>query len=393
MSKAELAGLDLARKIADTVLYEGYVLYPYRASSVKNQFRWQSGIVAPRSWSESGGEPYLMRTECLIEPRGTPAVTVAIRFLQIEAPDGATWETGSERTIELGRLLLQDLIASPQAVPFSVPPITGVTLLNCEAIGGLLKLRVQLENRTELAPGADRALAVKHSLAGAHMLLTVTDGAFVSLTDPPPEAAAAAQSCANLNTWPVLVGAPGERQTLLSSPIILPDYPEVAPESPGDLYDATEIDEILTLRVMTLTDEEKREACATDDRARRIIERSDSIPREMFERLHGAVRGLKPSSVEEFFNPPEENPEAAVLNIAGGQVSKGVRVRLAPKRRSDSMDMFLEGRVGIVEGVHRDVEDQAYVAVRMEDDPAAEVLGGYGRFYYFYPNEIEVMEA
>src|SRR6202035_2014597 len=138
MSNAQLAGLDLARKIADAVLYEGYVLYPYRASSVKNQFRWQFGIVAPRSWSESGGESYLMRTECLIEPRGTPSVTVTIRFLQIEAQDGAAWETGSERTIELGRILLQDLIDSRQAAPFSIPPITGVTLLHCEAIGGLL---------------------------------------------------------------------------------------------------------------------------------------------------------------------------------------------------------------------------------------------------------------
>ena len=233
---------------------------------------------------------------------------------------------------------------------------------------------------------------MRRSLAGAHTLLTVTGGAFISLTDPPPEARTAAQSCSNLHTWPVLVGAAGERRTMLSSPIILPDYPEVAPESPGDFCDATEIDELLTLRVMTLTDEEKREACAADDRAREIIERSDSIPPEVFERLHGAVRGVRPSSVEQFFNPPGEDPDRAAVETPGGRVSKGARVRLAPKRRSDSMDLFLAGRIAIVEAVHRDVEDRVYVAVSVEGDAAADLHGCYRRFYYFYPDEIELVD-
>jgi hypothetical protein len=381
--------IDLARKIADAVLYEGYVLYPYRAS-VKNRFRWQFGVVAPRAWSAEAGEPWQMQTECLIEPQGSPAVEVAIRFLQVEQGDAAQWETGVERTIQLGTISLSELIGAPRAAPFEIPPIRGVTHVGCEPIDGFLKLRVLIENDSELPPACDRATAMRSSLTGAHTMLTVAGGAFVSLTDPPPAAKAAADSCANRNTWPVLVGPAGDRHTMLSSPIILPDYPEIAPESPGDLYDATEIDEMLTLRVMTLTDEEKREACATDDRARRIIERSDSIPREMFERLHGAIRGFKPSSVEQFFNPADERPEQAAIATAGGMVSAGARVRLAPNRQSDSMDMFLAGRTAIVEGVHHDVEDRAYVAVRIEDDPAADLQR---RFYYFYPDEIELLEV
>jgi len=379
--------IDLARKIADAVLYEGYVLYPYRASSVKNKFRWQFGVVAPRAW---GGEPWEMQTECLIEPEGSPSVEVVVRFLQVEVQDDAQWEKGVERTIELGAIHLAELIGAPRTIPFHIAPIRGVTHLACEPIDDLLKLRVLIENHSELAPGCDRSAAMRCSLTGAHSVLTVTGGTFVSLTDPPAAAKAAAESCANRNTWPVLVGAAGERHTMLSSPIILPDYPEIAPESPGDLYDATEIDEILTLRVMTLTDEEKREACATDDRARKIIERSDSIPREMFERLHGAVRGFTPASVEQFFNPADERPERASIQTAGGSVSAGARVRLAPNRRSDSMDMFLAGRTAIVASVHRDVENQAYVAVSIEDDPAADLQR---RFYYFYPDEIELLEA
>ena len=76
---------------------------------------------------------------------------------------------------------------------------------------------------------------------------------------------------------------------MLSSPIILYDYPQIAAESPGDLFDSTEIDEILSLRIMTLSDEEKAEIRAGDEQARRILERTESLPPEQFMKLHGAL--------------------------------------------------------------------------------------------------------
>ena len=389
--------IEAAWKIADAVLYEGYVLYPYRASSVKNQFRWQFGIVAPRAWSDEGGEPSKMRTECLAEAGDSAAVEITIRFLQVEQQAGAIWEAGIERKIQIEAIAIADLIGRPRTFVFEFPAhggaITSRTIVDAEAANGLVKLRVTIENLSELPRGCDRTLAIRRSLTGAHTLLSITGGAFISLTDPPQSARDAARACSNLHTWPVLIGAAGERGMVLSSSIILPDYPQVAPESPGDLYDATEIDEILTLRVMTLTDEEKREACATDKRAKAIIERSNSIPREMFERLHGAVRQFQPSDVEQFFNPLHEDPERATVETAGGLVSKGARVRLAPNRRADSMDLFLAGRIAIVEAVERDVEDRVYVGVRLEDDDAADIHSRYPRNYYFYPDEIEPMEA
>jgi hypothetical protein len=376
-----------ARKIADAVLYEGYVLYPYRPSSAKNQFRWQFGIVAPRGWD---GDPTEMQTECLIEAAGSPAVDITVRFLQVK-PNESGWEEGIERSIDLHAVPLENLHDVSFDVPGD-PPISGVVRLAAEPIDGFHKLCIGIENHTSLpdVTGLPRSAAMRRALVGTHILLGVSQGAFVSLIDPPHGAREAAHSCSNRNTWPVLVGNPGERDTMLSAPIILEDYPAIAPESPVDLCDGTEIDEILTLRVMTLTDEEKREACASDDRARRIIERCDEMPPEVLERLHGGIRSLGPAATEEFFNPADEKPEKAAVEVGGLRITRGARVRLTPKRRADAMDLFLAGRIAVVESVHHDVEDRVYVAVTVEDDPAADLQGRVGRFFYFDPDELEL---
>jgi hypothetical protein len=183
----------------------------------------------------------------------------------------------------------------------------------------------------------------------------------------------------------VLVGAPGACDVILSSPIILPDYPEVAPESPGDLCDATEIDEILTLRTMTLTEDEKREARATDSRAASIIDRVDAMPPEVFERLHGAIRALRGvggAAAEQpapWWDPAVDasvSPDTDRIEVDGIAVAKGSRVRLRPGvRRADAQDLFLDGRTAL------------------EDDPAADLKQVHGRYLYFAPDEVEPLEV
>ena len=432
---------ELAQKVADAVLYEGYVLYPYRASAAKNRLRWQFGVVVPRGYAELGGsEPWAMQTECLIQPDGAPELDLRVRFLQVQARTVeeslgdtfhavetltvgdrtlVTWEEGVEQRLDAAAIPLDRGTEIPIEAPAGREvelvrnadggiaarivrerwPVHGVIRVTSEPEGGLIKVRVRIENLGSYG-GADREGALRRSLVGAHTLLAVRGGAFVSLLDPPPEAAAAVAGCANQHTWPVLIGPEGSRDVLLSSPIILYDHPAVAPESPGDLCDSTEIDEILTLRVMTLTDEEKREAAGTDERARRIVEQADSLPPEMLERLHGAVRSLSPaapetlSDWESFLNPPGmETPEEASIEIQGTRVAKGSRVRLRPSRRADSMDLFLAGRAARVEGVYRDLEEERYVAVSLEDDPANDMHISHGRFFYFYPEEIEPLES
>jgi hydrogenase maturation protease len=128
----------------------------------------------------------------------------------------------------------------------------------------------------------------------------VHGGEFVSSTDVPDKWQSASAECLNKGLWPVLIGTAAERDTMLASPIILYDYPQLAPESPGNLFDSTEIDEILTLRILTLTDDEKRMAASVDARARDLLARTDALGEEQLMNLHGTIRGLRPAaSVQE----------------------------------------------------------------------------------------------
>jgi len=168
--------------------------------------------------------------------------------------------------------------------------LEGAVELRAERLGPrLIRLTAKIANTTPW-PGGDREEVLKRTFCSTHTTLHVTDGAFVSQTDPPPEMREEVEGCVNEATWPVLVGQPGERHTLLSSPIILEDHPRIAPESPGDLFDGGEIDQLLTLNILSLTDEEKAEMRDSDPRAREILERTESLSEEELMRLHGAIR-------------------------------------------------------------------------------------------------------
>ena len=178
----------------------------------------------------------------------------------------------------------------------SGPSAARLELACTEVAEGLRRITVKILNHTPFnqTDASSRDEALMRSLVSTHTLLGVRDGEFVSLTDPPDAWRAQASACRNIGAWPVLVGEKMERDTVLSSPIILPDYPQLAPESPGDLFDSTEIDEILTLRIMTLTDDEKRTAAGTDVRVRDLLARTESLAREQLMNLHGTMRGLRP---------------------------------------------------------------------------------------------------
>ena len=303
--------LDPVRKIADAVLYEGYILYPYRASSQKNQSRWQFGVVmAPGYTAADPSETSFTRAECVLEHSGQPSVRVLLRFLQVQRRTSGGGRRGTRRWSARSRRPRTPprCSATVTGLPGSSPsraartatrtsvrrrePLAGAVTVRAAELPGpwrALKLQVKIENRTGLGSVPQRREdALPTSLVAAHTIITAEGGKFLSMTDPPEWAAPAVAGCRNEGGWPVLADPDG--QVMLSSPIILYDHPELAAESPGELYDGTEIDEILTLRTMALSDDEKAEARATDPRAAALLDRVDSMDPQVLARLHGTLR-------------------------------------------------------------------------------------------------------
>ncbi len=299
---------SLVERIADAVLYEGYILYPYRPSSVKNQQRWNFGVVCPEAYERvhEGTEISAMRTECLIEADESTTVDVRVRFLHLLLRESErAWQEAVTREVTIPGVKVAKL-ESPQCVMFDFPAsrtteplvtrtqhaIAGEIEITATRLQQLIKLSVVIRNLTEFEAASARTRddALMHSFVSTHTILEAQQGAFVSLLDPPESHKAAASCCINTGTYPVLVGDEGDRGCVLSSPIILYDYPQIAPESAGDLFDGTEIDEILTLRIMSLTDDEKREMRSADDLARRLLERTESMSPEQLMNLHGVMK-------------------------------------------------------------------------------------------------------
>jgi hypothetical protein len=390
------AVFDQAQRVADSVLYEGYVLYPYRASAAKNCFRWQFGVVAPQSPGDDG-EPSFAQTECIVDSRAdngarapAPCLSIRVRFLRPhasdrESPAGRAWLDGVPYSVDLPPVRLINLPLTSE-FPITSDGVDVAVAFAAESCGPFVKLRLVLRNRERWRAefDANRDAMLERSLVGAHLLLAIDGGAFVSLLEPPPEAHGFVARCQNRHTWPVLAGDRTRRDLMLSSPIVLYDYPSVAAESRGDLCDAAEIDEILSLRILTMTDDEKVEARATDPRAREILDRVERLSPDELAALHGTMRSA------DFFNPPGTTPpDEAFVSIGAVRIKRGSHVRLRPNRRADSMDMFLRDQPATVAGVYRDVDDRVYVAVTVDADPAASLHDSFGRFFYFGPEEVE----
>lgn len=348
---------EQVEKIANAVLYEGFMLYPYTASALKNQQRFNFGVLSP-----GGAEGSEMLTECLVLARPDCEIDVRVRFL---------WYSGGEDPEEQAIDLAGWRVAGPGAAARRVLENGGAAAVEAGAQpcgGELLRIAVRVRNQTP----PDTGDAMARSLLSTHAILQVRGGEFVSLIDPPAEYRDAAMACRNVGTWPVLVGEAGERSSMLSSPIILYDYPQIAPESPGDLFDGAEIDEILTLRILTLSDAEKEEIRNGGARAREVLERTEQLPPEQFMKLHGAVRGMRP---------------------LGQVVKQGDRVRLNPGRGADILDIALAGKLATVESVEQDYEGKVHVAVVLEDDPGRELglMRQPGHRFFFTPEEMELV--
>jgi hypothetical protein len=493
MSAGALPDLHRIDRLVNAVLYEGYILWPYRASATKNRSRWTFGGIYPRAWHEAtGADPCGIETQCLIEGDGTTRIAVRLRFLQpiarevgklptpldtwpeenepafervpsltVGAKTFYPWQEAMEREVKVADCTLGTLIEDDVQRDFAFEAgreletlkndaggIEGVLCRESAAVHGACRVAAEIvaknayriailvENRTAMEPtnATDRERASLYSFASAHLLLGTAGGAFVSLTDPPENLQDAAAACANDGLWPVLVGEPGARDLLLVSPIILSDYPEVAPESPGDLYDATEIDELLSLNILAMTDAEKREMAATDPRAAALLARTEQMTGDDFMRLHGTLRVPRPVSglgtgdwgLEREDNSRERHvadnnltpsppggegwgegfaaskplsnvgsgvPRLALYRDGEKSLQVGTRVRLHPKAGGDIMDLALAGKTAVIEAIERDFEDRIHVSVCLDDDPGREwgLERMPGHRFFFSPQELEAL--
>jgi hypothetical protein len=350
-------------RIARAVLYEGYSLYPYRPSAIKNRQPFTFGALYPEGACRGGSDRSWFQMECLAMAGEAISISVVLRFLS----------SGQEREIVLEW-------PRQESVAFSTEDsVDGRLSAGVAAISpGIFKVTVKVQNTT--------AAAERDSEFGAaHAIVTIAGGEFISMTDPPEALRTAAAQCVNAGVWPVLAGERGPRNTVLASPIILPDYPETAPESCGDLNDATEIEEILMLRILTLTDEEKAEVRASGGRAKAILERAESLPAERLMELHGAVREWTVSTF------PAVGLGKMVAQALACELQPGDRVRIRPRKRADIFDSLLEGRVAIIDAVERDFENKLHVAVVVEDDPGRDFgeMRQAGHRFFYAPDELE----
>lgn len=346
-----------ARSVADAVLDEGHVLYPYRASAMKNRMRWQFGILGPPSLEhEAGAEASSCRTRVVARADAGAVLAVAVRWLQpLEVCDGG-WQDS-------------DVVEASWETVAGADPVRGhhegidVTIATEVHPGGWLVVQVDVQNADDgssaLEP-SDRAAVLARSRVGVHAMLAVRPGRFVSSVDPPEGALALVDPADNVRTWPVLVGA----ATMLSCPVILYDQPALAPEVDSRSCDSLEIEELLALRVATLTPAERREAAGTDPVAAAIVARHAHVDAETQWALHGR-------------------------RTTGPTFGPGTTVVLRPTRRADAQDMFLAGRRAVVVATETSVEGDAMVRVVLADDPGRDLQEWHGRSWFFGLDEVE----
>jgi hypothetical protein len=320
---------DSVAKIAAAILYEGYILYPYRPTAIKNRQRWNFGTLYPRIYAEAqcSPEPFSLVAECILFSDTDATLDVKISFLQhVRQPPSVptldseglnqladpslAWDEAIERSFEHHNISLCDLIAArltltmqisivdlPQCQEASTSPtLEAIVTIGVEVLHGQsCKLHVELENVSSLpnSANAKRDEALLRSFVSTHVLIGITSGEFISLLDPGESYQKFTATCRNVGVFPVLAGEEPDRSMMLCSPIILYDYPKIAPESAGDFFDGTEMDEMLTLRVLTLTDAEKEEMRNVDPRARNILERTESLTAESILKAHGVIHGLR----------------------------------------------------------------------------------------------------
>lgn len=412
-----------AERLAESLLYEGYALYPYTPTAVKNATPTPFGIVYPPAYARLHDSTYdHARIECVAV--ATAAARVEAEAVFLHAAGGR--HRAARRSVALVAGL-GEALAGPLVREFAFEPgseagavtgspsaggeaVSGRLSVSAEELGdGLVRIGARVENATSVADAAalDRAAALRRSLLSTHLLLGVTgEGArFVSPLEREGEVGRWVQECVNVNSWPVLAAA--DDTAVLGASILLPDHPQVGAQSTANMFDGTEIEEALTLHVQALSDAERAAIAADPDPAvQEMIERVEATTPEQLLGMHGQMRPADPDfpqwsepgtapaapSAGEALPPASEIPGERAITVGGRRFERGAKVVLRPGTDGDPYDRMLDGQVATVRRIYVDYDGRAYLGVTVDADPMSDVLRDAGRYLFFFADELEAIE-
>ena len=378
---------EALERLVDSLLYEGYALYPYTPGATKNAMPTPFGIVYPPDYARLGSHTFdLIRIECVLTHEPGAKVAGTTRFLQASGEG----HEGVPRQVEIEPVASDDPYGDGVGTEFSFEggddgrALTGRARLRAERVGeGLTRVRMCVHNTTELeVPGEelDRPAALVASMLSTHLVLETQGGKFVSPLERFGEVGEAVSECRNVNTWPVLA-SPGD-DAVMGAAIFLPDHPSIAPESLGNLFDNTEIEEALLLHVQTLSDSERAEISEHDPKVREMIERAEKATPDQMMGLHGRMELKDPRAGED------------QVEVGDSVIRRGATVVLRPEGRNggDPYDTILRGRAATVERIYFDYEDGVHLGVTVNEDPGQDLMRDSGRYLFFRPEEVELSE-
>ena len=395
-------------ELVSSLLYEGYALYPYTPGAAKNATPTPFGsTVASIMLSTLQPAAFsMLRLECVLRAGPEAKLTGSVRLLQAQGER----HKGAERRLDPGSATLAELARERAGTDFEfeaadgegMPPLRGRVRMRAELLGPeLARLKMCVHNDSEVGPfegdEPTRAEALRRSLLSVHPMLEAEGGGFVSPLERDGVEGAAVEDCDSVNTFPVLVGE-GDA-AVLGATIMLPEHPELAPESLGNLFDNTEIEEALLLHVQALSDDEREDISHQDPAVREMIERADKVTNDEMLGLHGRLTYREPGGEEaERTNGTQLKPPAGLdvtpgeheLEMGAARVRLGDTVVLRPGTEGDVYDKILDGRTATVERIYKGYDDRVYLGVTVDDDPGQDLLRETGRYLFFFADEVEL---
>jgi hypothetical protein len=374
---------DHLEALLESLLWEGYALYPYTPGATKNATPTPFGIVYPPVYAATLASTFdHLELRCIVQAPPDAVLSAEVRFLEASGER----HQGQARRVELPGAMAGALSGRAAVKAASVGALTVELSLETVPLpaGDEYEVVLRVRNRTLVSSGLDRAGALRRSLISTHPVLRVAGGRFVSVLERP---------CASVNTFPVLA-ADGD-DVMLGAAIVLPDHPRLAPESLGGLFDSTEIEEALLLHVRTLSDGERAEIERQDPAVRAMVARAQSATPEDIVSLHGRVQLRDPVTLE----PPSEPPGLAdpragdsVLDVGDRTFRRGAKVVIRPGPDADIQARMLDGRRATIERIFTDYDGRAHLGLTIDDDPGQELMRETGRYLYFFAPELEVVE-